>query len=268
MDSSREPGQGGRPSSDPTSSSGGGSSSGWQSTPQSAGGSTSPQAGQSAGGSASWQTRPEQPSGATPPTWQSTPQPAPGQGGSTWTQPAAAEVRGTAGFVYADVPNRVIAFIIDIVVLVLIYIVVGIVGVSIGLVSTDPTNPFAERVGTGSLVLNLILIAIEGAYFILTWTSWRGSAGQRVLGMQVGNEVDGRTLTMAEAATRWALLFGPSALGQLVGSFSAGLGSLISLASFIWFIALLVTTAQSPTKQGLHDRYAHTVVVKAARAVG
>ena len=43
---------------------------------------------------------------------------------------------------------------------------------------------------------------------------------------------------------------------------------LIGLAAFVWFIALLVTTAQSPTKQGLHDQYAGTVVVKAARAVG
>ena len=33
-------------------------------------------------------------------------------------------------------------------------------------------------------------------------------------------------------------------------------------------IALLVTTAQSPTKQGLHDRYAHTIMVKAARSIG
>jgi len=35
----------------------------------------------------------------------------------------------------------------------------------------------------------------------------------------------------------------------------------------VWVIALLVTTAQSPTKQGLHDKFAGTVVVKAARAV-
>ena len=43
------------------------------------------------------------------------------------------------------------------------------------------------------------------------------------------------------------------------------LRALAYLLSFIWFIALLVTTAQSPTKQGLHDRYAKTMVVKAVR---
>jgi uncharacterized RDD family membrane protein YckC len=39
------------------------------------------------------------------------------------------------------------------------------------------------------------------------------------------------------------------------------------LLSLVWAIVLLITTAQSPTKQGLHDRYAKSVVVKAARAV-
>jgi N-acetyl-gamma-glutamylphosphate reductase len=48
----------------------------------------------------------------------------------------------------------------------------------------------------------------------------------------------------------------------------AVVGALLLLASLIWTIALLVTTAQSPTKQGLHDQFAKTVVVKAARAVG
>ena len=48
---------------------------------------------------------------------------------------------------------------------------------------------------------------------------------------------------------------------------SLNLGVIASLVSLVWFIALVVTTAQSPTKQGLHDRYAHTMVVKAARSV-
>ena len=57
---------------------------------------------------------------------------------------------GAAGFVYADVPNRVIALIIDVVVLVIISIavfaVLGIVGLSAGLISTGGTNPVASIV--------------------------------------------------------------------------------------------------------------------------
>jgi uncharacterized RDD family membrane protein YckC len=51
----------------------------------------------------------------------------------------------------------------------------------------------------------------------------------------------------------------------------SGLGALMSLLGLIlgvgWPLYLLYTTAQSPTKQGFHDVFAHTMVVKAARTV-
>ena len=109
--------------------------------------------------------------------------------------------------------------------------------------------------------------AISGAYFVWTWTSMRASPGQRVLGMQVGNAGDGATLTMNQAVIRWVLLGAPFGIASALTGIG-GLGLIISLAALAWFIALLVTTAQSPTKQGLHDRYANTVVVKSARSVG
>ena len=61
-------------------------------------------------------------------------------------------------------------------------------------------------------------------------------------------------------------LGGIFSLAQTLNGFP-GIGILIALASLIWTIALLVTTAQSPTKQGLHDQFAGTMVVKAARSV-
>jgi hypothetical protein len=89
----------------------------------------------------------------------------------------------------------------------------------------------------------------------------------KVLGMQIGHERDGSTITMNQAVTRWLLLGAPFSVAQLLNPWP-GLGLIISLLSLVWLIALLVTTAQSPTKQGLHDKYAHTMVVKAARSVG
>jgi uncharacterized RDD family membrane protein YckC len=117
------------------------------------------------------------------------------------------------------------------------------------------------------LIQAVIFAAISAAYFIYTWTAMRGSVGQKVLGMQVGNATDGKTLTMEQAVKRWLALGAPFGIAQALNPLP-GLGILIALAAFVWFVALLVTTAQSPTKQGLHDRYAGTVVVKAARAVG
>jgi uncharacterized RDD family membrane protein YckC len=89
----------------------------------------------------------------------------------------------------------------------------------------------------------------------------------KALGMQVGNQTDGATITMDQAIRRWLALGGVFSLAQTLNGFPL-IGLLIALASLIWVIALLVTTAQSPTKQGLHDQFAGTMVVKAARSIG
>jgi uncharacterized RDD family membrane protein YckC len=88
----------------------------------------------------------------------------------------------------------------------------------------------------------------------------------KVLSLQVGNETDGATLVMNQAVVRWAALFGPAALSQAFWP-APLIGMLLGLVSFVWFIALLYTTWASPTKQGLHDKYAHTMVVKSVRTV-
>jgi uncharacterized RDD family membrane protein YckC len=200
--------------------------------------------------------------------------PTPGSGLPSWTSQltSTAPVPGPAGLYYADVPNRAIAYIIDAIILAIVNIVVGAVLSGIGLnaftINSNPTNigdllSYNPVVG---LIQAVIFAAISGVYFIYTWTTMRGSPGQRVLGMQVGNATDGQTLTMEQAIKRWIALGAPFGVAQALNPVP-GLGILIGLAAFVWFIALLVTTAQSPTKQGLHDRYAGTVVVKAARAV-
>ena len=86
--------------------------------------------------------------------------------------------------------------------------------------------------------------------------------------MQIGHESDGRTIDMNTGPYPLRTAVRPRLRRRILGAFSLGLGVIASLVSLVWFIALLVTTAQSPTKQGLHDKYAHTMVVKAARAVG
>jgi uncharacterized RDD family membrane protein YckC len=168
---------------------------------------------------------------------------------------------GIPGFVYADVPNRFIALIIDAIVMLLILIVIGIilaaVGFNAGLMTTG-TN-----IVSGVIYAALSLV-VTGGYFIYTWTSMRASVGMRVLGMQVGNAFDGKTLTMEQAMKRFIALWGPSTLSGALNSVS-GIGQLISLAVLVYLVYLLYTTAKSPTKQGFHDIFANTVVVKAAR---
>jgi uncharacterized RDD family membrane protein YckC len=201
--------------------------------------------------------------------------PPPAAGLPSWTSQltSTAPVAGPAGLYYADVPNRAIAYIIDAIILGIINVIVGALLGAIGLNSftVDPNattisgllnyNPIV------GLIQAVIFAAISGAYFVYLWTTRRGSVGQTLLGMQVGNAADGKTLTTEQAIKRWLALGAPFGIAQALNPLP-GLGILIGLAAFIWFIALLVTTAQSPTKQGLHDQYAGTVVVKAGRPVG
>jgi uncharacterized RDD family membrane protein YckC len=197
--------------------------------------------------------------------------------GSQWSAPPPAQpVASASGFVYADVPNRAIAYIIDVIILFVINIIVSIViGAILGPATKVSFNSNATDFGNlvtadvnyvTVLVTAVVSTAINGIYFVWTWTNMRGSLGQKVLSMQVGNEGDGKTLTMNQAITRWIFLGAPFGIAGALNPIPA-LGIIIALAALAWFIALLVTTAQSPTKQGLHDRYAHTMVVKAARSV-
>jgi len=203
------------------------------------------------------------------------PPPASASGLPSWTSQltSTAPVAGPAGLYYADVPNRTIAYIIDVIILGVSNLIISAVLSSIGLnaytvdLNANTITGLLSYNPVVGLVLAVIYTVISGAYFIYTWTAMRGSVGQKVLGMQVGNATDGKTLTMEQAIKRWIALGAPFGIAQALNPLP-GLGILIGLAAFVWFIALLVTTAQSPTKQGLHDRYAGTVVVKAARAVG
>jgi uncharacterized RDD family membrane protein YckC len=193
----------------------------------------------------------------------------------SWTSnlTSTAPVAGPAGLFYADVPNRAIAYIIDAIIVgvanIVVAAVLGAIGLNAFTVNTNATtigNILTYNPVVG-LIQAVIFAAIGGAYFVYTWTAMRGSVGQKVLGMQVGNASDGATLTTEQAIKRWVALGAPFGIAQALSPLP-GLGVLIGLAAVVWFIALLVTTAQSPTKQGLHDQYAGTVVVKAARAVG
>jgi uncharacterized RDD family membrane protein YckC len=182
--------------------------------------------------------------------------PAPSTGWSA--PPPPPTVPGAAGFVYADVPNRVIALIIDSIILGVINVIIfgvinGILGLNI----------------VGFLVTIVVGLAISAAYFTYMWTAQRGTLGMKALGMQIGNAGDGATLKQDQAVRRWLILFGPQVISQ-AASLSLGgvIGAVIGLAVLAWYIFLLWTTAQSPTKQGYHDVFAGSQVVKAARSAG
>ncbi len=182
---------------------------------------------------------------------------------SGWAAPPAQVQAGPEGFVYADVPNRAIAYIIDVIILAIVNIIVVVVLAGVGLsIISGLTYNYAA-----GLILAIVGLAINGAYFLYTWTAMRGTVGMKVLGMQIGNASDGKTLTMDQGIRRWIALGAPFSLAQVLNPLP-GIGILLGLAALAWFIFLLWTTYSSPTKQGFHDTFVNSMVVKATRVAG
>jgi uncharacterized RDD family membrane protein YckC len=177
-------------------------------------------------------------------------------GGAGWTKPptpAQTAQPGPAGFVYGDVPNRVIAYIIDSIVIFIVNVIILAILVAIGL------NNF--------VVYGLIGLVVSAGYFIYLWSTRRATLGMGFLGLQIGNAVDGKTLTTDQALRRWVIISAPAVVAQAAQVIGI-IGSLLGLLALLWYIYLLWTTAKSPTKQGFHDVFANTMVVKAARSAG
>ncbi len=173
-------------------------------------------------------------------------------GGTGWTKaPAAPAQPGPAGFVYGDVPNRVIAYIIDSIVIFIVNVIILAILVAIGL------NNF--------VVYGIIGLVVSAGYFIYLWSTRRATLGMGFLGLQIGNAVDGKTVTTNQALRRWVIISAPAVLAQAAQVLGL-IGSLLGLLALLWYIYLLWTTAKSPTKQGFHDVFANTMVVKAARS--
>ncbi len=186
--------------------------------------------------------------------------------------PAPPPAMGPAGLVYGDVPNRAIAYIIDAIILGIAGFIVAAILDTIGL-RTYSVNTNATSIGdlvswnpVAGIAQAIVNTAISAGYFIYLWMTMRATLGQRVLGLQVGNAANGATITRDQAIKRWIALGAPFGIAQALNPLP-GLGLLIGLAALAWFIALLYTTATSPTKQGIHDKYAGTIVAKAARTV-
>lgn len=222
----------------------------------------SQQPGEPQGGPRSQQPSPQQPIAPEPQSWQQAPQqPMPPTAPSGGQRPSWAAnltsttpVAGPAGYVYADVPNRIIAYIIDVILLAILYAIIGLVLVGVLKAST-----------TTYAIVTLVNLVISIGYWVWSWSSRRMTVGMQLLGLQIGSEADGSTITTNQALVRWLVIGLPSLLASAASYWSDTLGVLLSLVGFVWVIVLLVSIAQSPTKQGYHDRYAHTIMVKSAR---
>jgi uncharacterized RDD family membrane protein YckC len=171
-----------------------------------------------------------------------------------WASPTAQPRVVAPGLTWADTASRFVAYVLD---SILITFVSGILLTLLGF--RQGTGTTADNQATA--LLAVLSAALGAAYFILSWSGGRrATPGQRLFNIQVGNAFDGRALTTTQAVKRWL------GLGSFLGIFAlvpgAAVYGAVNLVQFIWAIVLLISTTTSPTKQGLHDRFANSAVVR------
>jgi uncharacterized RDD family membrane protein YckC len=177
-------------------------------------------------------TAPPPPPAAPPPAAPPPPPPPAAYG----TPPPPASVAGPApGMVYAGFWIRFGAYVIDAVIMTALYLA------GVRLFVTRYVDEFGTTLSySGAWWLYGGSLIIFVLYFGLTWPLMGGSAGQRLLSMQVLRESDGRRLTAGDSVLRlvgWVIAGIPICIGFIVAGFD-------------------------PRKQGWHDKIAHTVVVR------
>jgi RDD family protein len=138
-------------------------------------------------------------------------------------------------------------------------------GLVVGAISTIPLSLAGfdpQRLGSGSfpdrnvfVASELVALVVYAAYFTWFWSGGRrATPGQRVFSIQVGNAFDGRPLSTSQAFKRWL------ATGQWLGLFTLQPFLFLALVSMVgsvaWNLVLVASTITSPTKQGLHNRWA------------
>ena len=194
---------------------------------------------------------------AAPVGWTGPDQSAPGDSppdgpAVAWAAPvAAAPATVTEGWVIAGVFSRLVAYCADLLLLGSANLAVG--GV-LGLYNEGPD-------ATISLVVSVLFIVVDALYFIGLWTSgWRATLGMRLMKLRVLGVNDAAPLSLNSALLRWLALTGAVSIFTLV----PGIGGWVGLIAIVWALALLITTGTDRLHQGLHDRWAGSVVVQPA----
>ncbi len=169
-----------------------------------------------------------------------------------WEAPVTrAAVPVAEGVVIAGVFSRAVAYSVDALLLgALNLIVFGLLGI------LDETRDDALV-----LIVSGVLVGVDFLYFVGLWTSGlQATLGMRLLRLRILGVQTARTLSINDALLRWIALSGAVGILTLV----PGLGGYIGLVSLLWFFVLLLSTSTNPLRQGLHDRWARSVVVQPA----
>jgi uncharacterized RDD family membrane protein YckC len=183
------------------------------------------------------------------------------------TPPPVAPQSGTSGLlppglVFADTPSRIAAYVLD---SFLLSALVSIPPALLGFYDYSYSGgAYPDPISRASFVgLTIFSFAMSAAYFLWFWTGGRrATPGQRVFGIQLGNAFDGRPLTMTQAIERWLAMGWWATLLILLPFLAIAIASYAVFA--VWWVVLVISMIVSPTKQGIHDRFSRSALVRPA----
>ena len=172
-----------------------------------------------------------------------------------------------AGFVPAPIVPRILAFLIDFVVIVAaVYASELLLGRRHCELRYDATPLGGAQASymcyVGTMTSNEVLAAVYSAvYSVVTWRLLGATPGQRIFRMHVyAQEEAARPLPLLRCFARWAALYGWLVPAVVAGQ--ARLATVAELVLFAWLISMLRTAQTSRIRQGWHDRLARSVVVR------
>jgi uncharacterized RDD family membrane protein YckC len=193
--------------------------------------------------------------------------------GGGWQAPAAAAaVEQRDGYVIAGVGARFVAWLVDV-------LLAGVIPIALSLAIVDWNTILRDAIDQARLdpsgqirsfsyqipitldyvLLTLIGLGVQFLYFVGFWTSGlRATPGMIGLKMRVVDAGSGSTLSVVQATKRWLAMGWPLGLLVLIPA----LQNSASLIQFAWVLVLFFTTVLHERKQGLHDRYANSLVVR------
>jgi uncharacterized RDD family membrane protein YckC len=171
------------------------------------------------------------------------------------------------------VPDRSIAFILDLIALTVVGVGVAIFvgGLFGGLVAGGSTVGGAIDTGASDLdigaflVVGIVAVTISFAYFTYSWVVLRATPGMRLLGLRIGDQIDGRAISWDQALVRWLLVGIAATLLTFVIYVPGLVGLALAILGLAWLAIVLISVARSPSNQGFHDRLARTILVRAPR---
>ena len=205
------------------------------------------------------------------PGWQQPPPPAAPV--VAWETPGpSAAAPGREGYVIAGMGARLVAYFLD-------GIIVAIVPTILTLFVTDYGSIFQQAIDASRnappgqfsrtdfvmtvtpefILVTLIGLAIQFIYFVGFWTSdGHATPGMRGLRMQVVDAATGGTLSLTAATKRFIALGYPLSLLVIVPA----LQSVAGIAEFALSLFLFFTTITNDRRQGLHDKFANSLVIR------